>query len=118
MYVDQGNVILIGVNWDSYEFSPDSGFLEYTEGDSSNWDLKKRKNPVFDTISETGDRYELQWASIYRISPDGSRERIIKRPFWMVVFQKNSILIAFIFGCIIGIHDLITKRKESESARK
>jgi len=119
LYIDQGNVILIGDNWDSYVFSPESGFLKYKKGDSSNWDLDKRKNPVFDTLSDVGDRYELHWASIYRISPDGSRERIIKRPFWMVVFQKSRcILIAFTFGCIIGIHDLITKGKERVKKEK
>ena len=119
LFIDKGNTVLIGSDYDSYIFSPDSGLVEHNAADLSNWKLQYKKNPELDVIADNGDRYELHWASIYKISPNGNRERVIKRPFWMILFQNHlCIQLSFFLACIVAIRELVKRRKEKLAKRK
>ena len=62
-------------------------------------------------IADNGDQYELRWASIYKITTEGEVIRVVRRPFWMAVFQRGrTILVAFVIFLVLFIFQKIEKR--------
>ncbi len=67
--------------------------------------IEARVLPQEDTkTTADGDRIMMRGASIWKVSADGSEEKIVSRPFWLIIYQENRICIAawllFLFMCL------------------
>ena len=91
-----------------FEFSSDGKFqacYDYIENQRTIEKIEARVLPQEDTkTTADGGRVMMRGASIWKVSADGSEEKIVPRPFWLIIYQENRIFIAawllFLFMCL------------------